>query len=117
MAIEIYGYSGCTTVKRARDWAEANGLDPQYEHFSKLPDLKDRIADWVKTAGIDEVFNDRAQSYRKMASEEQQAIAASETAKIDAMAADPRLIRRPVATDGKIVLTGFRQPDWENAFL
>lgn len=117
MAIEIYGYSGCTTVKRARDWAEANGLDPRYEHFSKLPDLKDRIAGWVKTAGIDAVFNDRAQTFKKMAPEEQQAIAASETAKIEAMAADPRLIKRPVGTDGKTVLTGFRQPDWENAFL
>lgn len=117
MAVAIYGYPGCTTVKKARDWAETNGLDPQYEHFSKLPGLKENIADWVKTAGIDAVFNNRAQTFRKMAPEEQQAIAASEAAKIEAMAADPRLIKRPVATDGNTVLTGFKQADWENAFL
>jgi arsenate reductase len=33
------------------------------------------------------------------------------------MAADPRLIKRPVGTDGKTVLTGFRQQEWEAAFL
>ena len=117
MAIRIYGYPGCTTVKRAREWAEAKGLDPQYEHFSKLPSLKDEIAGWAKTAGIDAVFNEKAQTFKKMAPGEQAAIAASEASKIEAMAADPRLIKRPVATDGKTVLTGFRQADWENAFL
>ena len=117
MAIRIYGYPGCTTVKKAREWAEASGLDPQYEHFSKLPDLEGEIAGWVKAAGIDAVFNAKAQTYRKMAPEEQAAIAASDASKIAAMASDPRLIKRPVGTDGKTVLTGFRQPEWENAFL
>jgi len=117
MSIEIYGYSGCTTVKKAREWAEANRLEPQYEHFSKLPDLKDRIAEWVQAAGIDAVFNEKAQTFKKMAPEDRQAITASDAAKIEAMAADPRLIKRPVGTDGKTVLTGFRQADWENAFL
>ena len=117
MAIDIYGYPGCTTVKKAREWTEANGLDPRYAHFSKLPDLKQRIAAWVETAGIDAVFNERAQTLKKMAPEEQAAVTASQTAKIAAMAADPRLIKRPVATDGDKVLTGFKQADWEQAFL
>lgn len=117
MTIEIFGYQGCTTVKKAREWAESNGLDPHYEHFSKLPDLKDRIAAWVKTAGIDAVFNDRAQTLKKMAPEEQAAITASEASKIAAMTADPRLIKRPVGTDGRTVLTGFSQADWQQAFL
>jgi arsenate reductase len=104
-------------VKKAREWAEANGLDPQYEHFSKLPDLKDRIAEWVKTPGIDAVFNEKAQTFKKMAPEEQAGITASDAARIEAMAADPRLIKRPVGTDGKTVLTGFKQAEWEKAFL
>lgn len=116
MTIRIYGYPGCTTVKKARDWAEASGLDPQYDHFSKVPDLKEEIARWVAAAGIDAVFNAKAQTFKKMAPEEQAAILAGDEAKIEAMAADPRLIKRPVATDGKTVLTGFRQPEWESAF-
>lgn len=117
MAIGIYGYPGCTTVKKAREWAETKGLKPDYEHFAKLPDLKARIAAWAESAGMDAVFNEKAQTFRKMAAGEQAAITASDTAKIAAMAADPRLIKRPVGTDGKTVLTGFNQADWEKAFL
>ncbi|GAB4361297.1 MAG: hypothetical protein Kow0026_24310 [Oricola sp.] len=117
MSIEIYGYPGCTTVRKAREWAEANGLDARYEHFSGLPDLKDRLARWVDAAGMDAVFNERAQTFRKMAPEEQAAVTANDASRIAAMAADPRLIRRPVATDGRTVVTGFRQAEWENAFL
>lgn len=117
MAIGIYGYPGCTTVKKAREWAEAKGLGPDYEHFAKLPHLKSQITEWAKSAGMDAVFNEKAQTFRKMAPEEQVAITASDAAKIEAMAADPRLIKRPVGTDGKKVLTGFNQAEWEKAFL
>lgn len=117
MTFAIYGYPGCTTVKKAREWAERNGLSPDYAHFSRLADLKDRIAVWAQSAGIDAVFNEKAQTFRKMAPEEQAAITASDAAKIEAMAADPRLIKRPVGTDGKTVLTGFRPAEWETAFL
>lgn len=117
MTIAIYGYPGCTTVKKAREWAEAKGLDPQYAHFAKLPDLQASIGEWVKIAGIDAVFNEKAQTFRKLAPEEQAAITASEASRIAAMAADPRLIKRPVGTDGKTVLTGFSQAEWEAAFL
>jgi Spx/MgsR family transcriptional regulator len=117
MALAIYGYAGCTTVKKARDWAGANGLNPDYAHFSAVPDLEEKIAGWVAAAGIDAVFNDRSQTFGKLAPEEQAAITASEATKIAAMAADPRLIKRPVGSDGATLLTGFRQPEWEAAFL
>lgn len=117
MGVAIYGYAGCTTVKKARDWAEQNGLDADYAHFSALPDLKERVAGWAQTAGMDAVFNEKAQTFRKMTPEEQAAITASDESRIAAMAADPRLIKRPVATDGKTVLTGFARPAWEAAFL
>ena len=117
MGLAIYGYAGCTTVKKARDWAESSSLDADYAHFASLPDLKDQIAGWAKIAGIDAVFNEKAQTFSMMAPEEREAITANDEAKIAAMAADPRLIKRPVGTDGRIVLTGFAQAEWEKAFL
>ena len=117
MAIAIYGYPGCTTVKKARDWAEGAGLDLDYDHFSKLPDLRDRIAGWVSAAGIDAVFNFRSQTFRKFDAARQREIMAGTAAKIAAMAEDPRLIKRPVVTDGVTVLTGFSEKEWSDAFL
>lgn len=117
MTVTIYGYPGCSTVKKARDWAEESGLNPDYAHFSALPDLSERLAVWVAKAGIDTVFNDRSQTFRKLAPEEQASISASNEARIAAMAVDPRLIKRPVVTDGATVLTGFDRAAWEKAFL
>ncbi|WP_421855866.1 arsenate reductase family protein [Oricola sp.] len=116
MSIRIYGYAGCTTVKKARDWAEGAGLEVEYQHFSAVPALEREIAAWVERAGIDAVFNARAQTLRKLPANEQAAITASQDAKIAAMAAEPRLIKRPVGTDGATVLTGFDPHAWKGAF-
>ncbi|MGB7430841.1 MAG: ArsC/Spx/MgsR family protein [Ahrensia sp.] len=116
MTLKIFGYPGCTTVKRARVWADETHGEHDYAHFSKVDDLAASIDDWVSKAGIDAVFNDRAQTFKKMQPSEQAAIVASDDAKKVAMAADPRLIKRPVGTDGATVLTGFKDEEWTNAF-
>lgn len=116
MPIRIFGYPGCTTVKRAREWANTNNIAADYAHFSKVPDLHRQIGTWVEAAGMERVFNSRSQTFRKLDDEERTKIEANDEARIDAMAADPRLIRRPVATDGETVLTGFDEEEWAVAF-
>lgn len=116
MKLMIYGYPGCTTVKRARAWADDAHGEHDYAHFSKVENLSSAIEDWISKAGIDAVFNDRAQTFKKMEADEQAKIIASDEAKKAAMAADPRLIKRPVGTDGNRVLTGFKADEWAQAF-
>lgn len=116
MTLRVYGYPGCTTVKRARQWADDRLGSHDYAHFSKVDDLAHAIDGWVAIAGIDAVFNDRSQTFKKMDPAEQSAVLASDDAKKSAMAADPRLIKRPVATDGSSVLTGFNADAWSDAF-
>lgn len=120
MKLMIYGYPGCTTVKRARQWADENsgahGGAYDYVHFNKMDDLDAALDDWIAKAGIDVVFNDRAQTFKKMDPAEQVAVTASDDAKKAAMVADPRLIKRPVGTDGVTVLTGFKADAWAAAF-
>lgn len=117
MALKIFGYPGCTTVKKSRGFAEANGLDVEYSHFSKVDDLRGELEIWIKGAGIDAVFNHKAQTFKKMTEAERHEITATEKSMLDAMAAEPRLIKRPVGTDGKSVLTGFDEDQWRATFL
>lgn len=116
MTLQIYGYAGCTTVKKAREWAENEGVATQYEHFNKVSDLRAHIEEWVLKAGIDAVFNARAQTLKKMEPEAQAAILENTQSRIKAMVADPRLIKRPVGYDGQTVLTGFDRAAWQSAF-
>ena len=67
-------------------------------------------------AGIDAVFNAKSQTLRKMNEGERETILASDASKIKAMLKDPRLIKRPVGTDGDKVLTGFDEKTWRDTF-
>ncbi|TCD15969.1 arsenate reductase family protein [Oricola cellulosilytica] len=116
MPIRIYGYPGCTTVRRGCEWADTHKIEAEYAHFSKVPNLRRELTEWVKVAGIERVFNMRSQTFRKLADEDRAKIEANDEARIAAMAADPRLIKRPVATDGEVVLTGFDEKEWTAAF-
>ena len=116
MTFQIYGYAGCTTVKRAVEWADTNDLSPQYTHFNKLDDLRGALEKWVEAAGIDSVFNARAQTFKKLDEAERSAITKNTGTMIDAMANEPRFIKRPVGTDGTSVLTGFDAAEWEKTF-
>lgn len=117
MTLQIYGYPGCTTVKKAVNWAEQNQLDATYTHFSKVDDLQASLTMWVEAAGIEQVFNKKAQTFKKLSEKEQAAITADKSSMIAAMASDPRLIKRPVGTDGNNVLTGFVPDQWEAEFV
>ena len=70
----------------------------------------------MNAAGIGAVFNDRARTFKALDPAEQAAVTATDDARIRAMAADPRLIKRPVGTDGRTVLTGFSEEEWRRAF-
>lgn len=114
--LRMYGYAGCTTVKKARDWAAQNGIEHSYAHFNKVDGLAAELKQWVDIAGIDSVFNAKAQTLKKMDEADRDTILASTENKIEAMLADPRLIKRPVGTDGSHVLTGFAEDDWRATF-
>lgn len=116
MGLKIYGHPGCTTVKKAVDWARDNALDAEYSHFGQVEELDIEIRAWVAAAGIDSVFNAKAQTLKKMDKDIQAAIQESDESRIRAMVDDPRLIKRPIGTNGQSVLTGFKPDEWAAAF-
>jgi len=117
MALKIFGHPGCTTVKRSVDWAQENGLDPEYAHFRKVENLMSQIEAWVAKAGMDAVFNEKSRTFKTMDEDARSSVTADDQARIRAMADDPRLIKRPVATDGKSVVTGFDADQWRETFF
>lgn len=49
--ITLYGISNCDTVKKARAWLTAQGLDYTFQDFKKQGVPKDRPVAWCKAAG------------------------------------------------------------------
>ncbi len=103
--IDVYGIRNCDTVKKARDWLDAEGIDYRFHDF-KLEGLDAATAEgWIRALGRDVVINRRGTTWRKL-TPAQQAIGSDAEAAV-LLAAQPSLVKRPVFDTGAALLVGF----------
>lgn len=91
----VYGIPNCDTVKKARDWLGAAGVDYQFHDFKKAGVPEDALADWLQALGWEALVNRKGTTWRKLDPALQSATqdAASASA---LMRAHPSVIKRPV---------------------
>lgn len=103
----FFHYAKCSTCVKARKFLEAKGVAvderPIVERAPTVAELKDLH----KRSGLplSKFFNTSGQSYRALGKEK--ISAASEEEKFKLLAADGKLVKRPILDDGKTVLVGF----------
>ena len=114
--IQIYGIPNCDTVKKARKWLDAQGLDYAFHDFKKEGVDTAELARWADTAGGEVLLNRRGTTFRKLCDNEKADMDREKALRL--MAEHPSLIKRPVAMkeDAQSVLVGFAESEWENAF-
>ncbi|WP_316014537.1 ArsC/Spx/MgsR family protein [Roseobacter sp. HKCCA0434] len=115
MSVHVYGLPGCTTVRKARKWLDAEGIAHDFTAFEAADDLAADLDRWIERAGLDTVLNTRATTFKALPEADRETLPQDRAAAIAAMQADPRLIKRPVLEAGDTVLTGFREADWRAA--
>ena len=49
----LYGIRNCSTVKKARDWLEINGVDYSFHDFKKLGISQQLLENWLMQAPKD----------------------------------------------------------------
>ncbi|MBC6428455.1 MAG: ArsC family reductase [Cellvibrionales bacterium] len=110
----LYGIPNCDSVKKARKWLTATGIDYQFIDFRKDGIDRRQLADWIKHAGLEKVLNRRGTTWRKL-SESQRALQSTEQA-LDLLCAKPTLIKRPVLIRGDQLQIGFNAEDYTRIF-
>ncbi|MEM7548563.1 MAG: ArsC/Spx/MgsR family protein [Bacteroidota bacterium] len=110
--IKVYGISGCTTVKRSKEFLEKNNADFDYLHFHKVEDLGSEIKFWFEKAGKDKVLNQAGRNYKQLDENLRKSMQADDDVAIREMVQLPQLIKRPMAVKGDLVLTGFKEEQW-----
>ena len=108
--IKIYGIPNCDTMKKARRWLDANGLDYEFHDYKKLGVPENRLKTWVRQAGWETVLNKRGTTWRKL--DESTRAAISDASAIDIMLQNPSIIKRPVLESGELLLIGFREDQY-----
>lgn len=102
----LYGISNCDSVKKARAWLAAQGIDYQFIDYKKQAPNAALLQTWLKQTPLDALLNTRGTTWRKLSPAEQ-AQAATESGAIELMLNNPSLIKRPVLEHQGKILLGF----------
>ncbi|MDH4982210.1 ArsC family reductase [Hyphomicrobium sp. D-2] len=112
--ITIYGIPNCDTMKKARSWLEAHGVDYTFHDYKKVGIDAERLAAWSKKVGWETLLNRAGTTFRKLADSDKQDL--NEAKAIALMVAQPSLIKRPVLElGGGKLLVGFKREIYADA--
>jgi Spx/MgsR family transcriptional regulator len=103
--IQLYGIPNCDTVKKARDWLSAQGLDYAFHDFKKEGVPLDLLPTWLKTVGRDTLINRKGPTWRKLGPDIQASVVDDASA-IRIMQSNSSVIKRPVVVwlDGRVTV-------------
>ena len=112
MTPTLYGISNCDTVKRARAWLQAQGVEHRFHDYKKVGVPAQRLDAWMAALGFERLLNRSGTTWRKLDEPSRERAAGADGAKA-LMLEQPSLIRRPVVEWGDGALSvGFDPDDW-----
>jgi len=116
VAIIVYHYSKCSTCRKALAWLDARGIAHERIDIVTSPPSKAALAKAQKAAGVPvkKMFNTSGESYRNGKFGDKLP-AMSDADAFAALAADGKLIKRPLLIGDGVALVGFQEDAWKTA--
>ncbi|MFG1279429.1 ArsC family reductase [Xanthobacter autotrophicus] len=114
MATTIYGIKACETMKKARSWLEAHGVDHAFHDYKTAGIERKTLEGWVKKVGWEKLLNRAGTTFRKLPDADKEGI--DEAKAIGLMLEKPSMIKRPVLETGRDLLVGFKPEDYAAKF-
>ena len=111
MATTLYGIANCDTVKKARAFLAAQGIDAVFHDYRKAGVPAADLARWASVFGWERLLNRQGTTWRKLPPPQQAAVVDAASA-LALMQAQPSVIRRPVLEHGGRLLLGFDPGEW-----
>jgi Spx/MgsR family transcriptional regulator len=105
MAVAVYGIKACDTMKKARAWLEAHGVDYAFHDYKAQGVGADVLRRWAGQVGWEVLLNRAGTTFRKLDEAEKQGL--DEAKAIALMVRQPSMIKRPVVEAGEKLLVGF----------
>ncbi|WP_047150456.1 arsenate reductase family protein [Aneurinibacillus tyrosinisolvens] len=112
--IKAYLYNKCGTCRKAKKWLDEQGAGYTEIPIVEQPPTEDELRTYWKQSGLDlkKFFNTSGQSYRDLDLKDKLKDM-SEDEMLRLLAADGKLIKRPlIAGDGRVTV-GFKEEDME----
>lgn len=110
-------YPKCSTCQKAKKWLEDKQVDFEARHIVENTPTKDELKDWMARSGLEQkrFFNTSGLVYKSMNLKEKLETMTEEE-KIELLAQNGMLIKRPLLVCEEFVLIGFRESEWAEKF-
>lgn len=112
----VLSYSGCSTCKKALAWLAANRVEVEVRPIVDRPPTVKELKTWVQASGLPlrKWLNTSGLSYRALGKEKVDS--ADDATLLEWLAADAKLVKRPVLVDGGAVFVGFKEAQYREHF-
>ena len=106
-------YPKCSTCKKARKHLEELGVSFEDRHIVEENPTKEELAEWIAVSGypVKKFFNTSGMKYRELGLKDRLPQMTDEE-KIELLATDGMLVKRPLLIDGDRILVGFKEAEW-----
>lgn len=107
-------YPKCTTCQKARKWLDENGMEYTFRDIKTENPSAAEIEEWHKKSGLPlkRFFNTSGQKYKELGMKDK-IPQMTDAEQYEVLSTDGMLVKRPLIVADHAVLTGFKQPEWE----
>ena len=111
-------YPKCSTCQKAKKWLEANHLEFTERHIAEDNPSYEELKKWHGESGLPlkKFFNTSGMLYKEMQLKDKLP-AMSEEEQLKLLATNGMLVKRPLIVNGNMILSGFKEAEWEKALL
>ena len=113
MTLTLFGIRNCDTMKKARAWLDARGVDYGFHDYKVAGIDAALLADWIDRVGWEGLLNRAGTTFRKLPDADRADLDAAKATAL--MLAQPSMIKRPVLDTGDALLVGFKPERYEAA--
>ena len=109
-------YPKCSTCKKAKKYLEENNIDFISRNIiTETPSVQE-LTEWIQKSGQDikKWFNTSGLKYKELKLKDKLATIADKE-KIELLASDGMLIKRPILISDKGIFIGYKEEIWKNA--
>jgi len=107
-------YPKCTTCQKAKKFLDDNALAYDLRDIKLDNPTKEELTSWIEKSGLEvkKFFNTSGLLYKSMNLREKLP-AMSDEEKINLLASDGMLVKRPILLTDTTVLVGFKEEQWK----
>ncbi|MBN8250397.1 Spx/MgsR family RNA polymerase-binding regulatory protein [Priestia flexa] len=112
-SVMFYTYPSCTSCRKTKKWLVKQEVNFNERHlFRETPTYEEMLELLsMTTEGIDEILAKRSQEYKNL-DVDVESMTLSEV--VHLLMEQPRLLRRPILTDGKKLVVGYNESALKN---